>query len=317
MQRTESQRVTRLAPSPTGALHLGNARTFMLNWALARQQGWRILLRIEDLDSPRLKAGADAGAIEDLRWLGMDWDEQAPHQRSDLSPYRTALDALRTAGLTYPCQCTRRDIVQAQSAPHGAEHELRYPGTCRDLDAAAQLQGPAVAWRLRVPAETLQFEDQICGQQTVNVQDQVGDFVVQSKAGLPAYQLAVAVDDARQGVSDVVRGDDLLRSTARQMWLYRFLQLGPRPRYWHVPLVLGPDGRRLAKRHGDTRLAWYRQQGTCAHRVIGLLARWCGLVDERVTMDAAQFLDCFSIDRLPRSAMTFTAEDHAWLTATG
>ena len=151
--------VTRLAPSPTGALHLGNARTFLINWAMARQAGERIVLRIEDLDGPRVKAGADAGAIEIMQWLGMDWDEGPCYQRADLSAYQQALDELKNAGLVYPCKCTRRDIEQAQSAPNAGDHELRYPGICKDLnrnlsdDISHKLcdQSGDYAWRLRVP----------------------------------------------------------------------------------------------------------------------------------------------------------------------
>ena len=310
-----NRRVTRLAPSPTGALHLGNARTFVINWALARRNDWRVILRIEDLDGPRVKPGADAEAVEDLRWLGLDWDEQAPHQRSDLSPYVAAFDLLKDKGLVYPCTCTRSEIVRAQSAPHGDEHELRYPGTCRDCDD--DRGDSAAAWRVRVPDEAIDFEDEVCGRQCVNVQQQVGDFVVVAKAGLPAYQLAVVVDDARQAVTDVLRGDDLLRSTGRQMWLYRMLDLTPLPRYWHVPLVLGPDGRRLAKRHGDTRVAWYRRQGAPPERVIGLMAHWCGLTAEPEPMRATEFCDRFSLGHVPAGPVTFTPEHHAWLLAAG
>jgi glutamyl-tRNA synthetase len=302
--------VTRLAPSPTGALHLGNARTFVLNWVIARQHGWRIVMRIEDLDTPRTKAGTDQQAIEDLQWLGMDWDETAPHQLDDLTPYRDALSELEQRGLTYPCTCLRSDIRSAQSAPHGDEHELHYPGTCRGR-AKPQAAGSAI--RVMIPDEEIEFTDALHGVQTFNVQHHVGDFVVQSKAGLPAYQLAVVVDDARQGVTDVVRGDDLLSSTARQLWLYRLLDLPPPPGWLHLPLVLGPDGRRLAKRHGDTRVAACRAAGVNARRVIGLIAHWSGATDTRCEMTIDELVDVFSLDALPRGEVTFTADEHAWL----
>jgi glutamyl-tRNA synthetase len=171
---------------------------------------------------------------------------------------------------------------------------------------------------LRVPDEELAFDDQFCGRHCVNVQRQVGDFIVIAKAGLPAYQLAVVVDDARQSVTDIVRGDDLLRSTGRQLWLYRLLGLTPLPSYWHVPLVLGPDGKRLAKRHGDTRVAWYRDHGVMPERIVGLMAYWYDLVDSPVPMNSQEFLKLFSqaqVTRIPTEPITFTAKDHSWLTA--
>jgi len=312
-----SAAVTRLAPSPTGALHLGNARTFCANWALARQRGWRIVMRIEDLDGPRVKDGADREALEDLKWLGLDWDEGPLWQRSDLAPYREALDRLRRKGLTYPCTCTRRQIVSALSAPHADEHELRYPGTCRppasgDCPPPAAADAPA-AQRLLVPDEVVHFTDQVLGDHAVNVQQQVGDFVVGTKVGLPSYQLAVVVDDARQGVTDVVRGDDLLSSTARQRWLYRLLDLTAPPRTWHLPLVVGPDGHRLAKRHGDTRVRLYRQAGVDPRRVLGLIGFWCGLLDRPRPIEAGRLRDQLCLERMPRQSVTFQPEDHAWL----
>lgn len=328
---------TRLAPSPTGALHLGNARTFLINWSLARAHGWRVVLRIEDLDTPRVKAGAAEQAIEDLRWLGVDWDEGPYTQRADMTPYREAIESLRARGLVYPCVCTRTDIAAAQSAPHGDERELRYPGTCRGRETAVVAAQGGVnsrssdspltaalspkgegdetpALRVVVPDEDVEITDMIAGPQRVNVQRHVGDFVVATKAGMPSYQLAVVVDDARQGVTDVVRGDDLIASAARQVILYRLLGMARRiPRYWHVPLVLGQDGRRLAKRHGDSRLATYRARGVCAERVVGLLARWSGVADARVEMSAAEFLSRFDVAKLSRFPVTMTAEDEAWL----
>lgn len=311
-----------MAPSPTGALHLGNARTFLINWAMARQQGWRILLRVEDLDGPRIKPEAAQQAVDILRWLGVDWDEGPVYQSHDLEPYFQAMESLRSRGLIYPCRCSRREIELAQSAPHEDEHELRYPGTCRGDGGASraawsmtkiEARGAGPAWRVRIPDEPVAFCDAVHGEQVFNVQQQVGDFVVATRNGLPAYQLAVVVDDARQGVTDVVRGDDLLASTARQIWLYRILGLGEPPRYTHLPLVLGPDGRRLAKRHGDTRLTAYQARGVPAKRIVGLIAYWSGVQPRREPMSAEAFAQAFALDRLPRRPITFTPEDEAWL----
>ncbi len=314
--------VTRLAPSPTGALHLGNARSFLVNWALAKQHGWRIVLRIEDLDGPRIKDHADTLAIDLLGWLGMDWDDGPYYQANDLAPYHAALCRLMEQGLIYPCTCSRKDIQDAQSAPHDDGHELRYPGTCRPTpdddkasDCAELLKDSRQAWRLIVPDDEVRFVDRLHGPQSVDVHGQVGDFIVASKAGLPAYQLAVVIDDARQGVTRVVRGDDLLRSTGRQLLLYRLLGLEPVPQYTHLPLVLGHDGRRLAKRHGDTRLDHYRERGVPAKRIIGLLAYWSGVAFGRGEMDARAFCEGFNLDRLKREPVTFTREDEAWLLA--
>ena len=326
---TDPTPTTRLAPSPTGALHLGNARTFLINWVIARQRGQRVVLRIEDLDGPRIKPEATRQCIETLRWLGLDWDGEVMCQSTDLSPYHDALKQLQRGGRIYPCRCTRKEIRQAQSAPHGDEHEVRYPGTCRPeasfefqvsgfklADAALLEADETIAWRVHIPDKPITFVDALHGEQTVNVQRHVGDFVVATKAGLPAYQLAIVVDDARQGVTEIVRGDDLLESTARQLWLYRMLGLTPLPHYTHLPLVLGADGRRLAKRHGDTRMLRYREAGVPAERVVGLLAWWSGVSEARTTMSAREFAERFDLARLPRERVTFSEEDEAWLTPT-
>ncbi|MEM8864871.1 MAG: tRNA glutamyl-Q(34) synthetase GluQRS [Planctomycetota bacterium] len=310
-------RTTRLAPSPTGALHLGNARTFLINWAMARQAGWRILLRIEDLDGPRIKAGAAELAIDVLRWLGLDWDEGPLYQSHDLTPYEQALATLADAGEAYPCRCTRSQIAAAAlSAPHAADHDLRYPGTCRPAERRPMEFGTVdkgnTAWRLRAPNVEAQFEDEFVGPYRHNLQQSVGDFVIATKAGLPSYQLAVVVDDARQGVTDVVRGDDLLLSTPRQQLLYERLELGEPPRRYHLPMVIGEDGRRLAKRHGDTRVDHYRQRGVAPERVLGLLAEWCGL-GQREPITAETFLQQFDLAKLPREEIVFTAADDRWL----
>jgi glutamyl-tRNA synthetase len=308
---------TRLAPSPTGALHLGNARSFLVNWALARQQGWEIVLRVEDLDGPRVKAGASEEAIDVLRWLGIDWDAGPFTQRSDLSPYREALERLAAHGDIYPCRCTRKEIEAASlSAPHGDEHELRYPGTCRPATPTPlppeTLGQSGVAWRLLVPEGTTTFVDHVADEHQHDVSATSGDFLVATKEGLPSYQLAVVVDDARQGIDRIVRGDDLLGSTHRQLLLQQRLGVGPPPEYYHLPLVIGEDGRRLAKRHGDSRMSHYRELGVMPERIIGLLAEWCGL-GERREQTAAEFLAAFALDSLPHKPITFTAADDAWL----
>jgi glutamyl-tRNA synthetase len=300
---------------------LGNARTFLINWALARQRGWTISLRIEDLDGPRVKPEAARAAIDDLRWLGIDWDEGPVYQSHNLNPYRSALKKIADRGLAYPCDCTRQQIQAATlSAPHGEDHELRYPGTCRPVDRINVEQRPLTdadlqqAWRLRVPDGLFSVADQFGGERSFDVQRTIGDFLIWTKQGLPSYQLAVVVDDARQGIDQIVRGDDLWSSAARQQLLYDSLELEPRPEYFHLPLVLGPDGKRLAKRHGDSRIASYRRHGVSAERVIGLLARWSG-INEGTEMSAADFRDSFRLDRLPASPVTFRPDDDAWLSS--
>ena len=320
-QVAQPSEVTRLAPSPTGALHLGNARTFLINWALARQNGWRVLMRLEDLDGPRVKPEASLAAIDTLRWLGLDWDGEPVYQSHDLAPYREALHQLRRKGEIYPCKCTRKDLQTAQSAPHADDHELRYPGNCRPAPSSppidpdkAILEESNQSWRVHVPDLDIPFRDTFFGEQSYNVQQQVGDFIVASKQGLPAYQLAVVVDDARQGVTQVVRGDDLLGSTSRQVYLYQALGLSPLPTYTHLPLVLGPDGRRLAKRHGDTRISTFREQGVSSERIVGLLAHWSGIGHTREPMSAREFADRLCLGDVPHHPITMTKEDQDWLT---
>ena len=310
---------TRLAPSPTGALHRGKARSIRVNWARARQQGLEIILRVEDLDGPRVKAGASEEAIDVLQWLGIDWDAGPFTQRSDLAPYRAALERLAAEGDVYPCRCTRKEIEAASlSAPHGDEHELRYPGTCRPATPTplppAALDQPGVAWRLRVPDGPTTFVDHFAGEHTHDIAATTGDFLVATKEGLPSYQLAVVVDDARQGIDRIVRGDDLLGSTHRQLLLQQRLGIAPPPEYYHIPLVIGEDGRRLAKRHGDSRISHYRRLGATPERLIGLLAEWCGLGPRR-EQTATEFLAAFDLANLTQGPITFTTEDDAWLRA--
>jgi glutamyl-tRNA synthetase len=310
-----TNRISRLAPSPTGALHLGNARTFLINWALARRHGWRLLLRIEDLNGPRIKREATQQALDILAWLGLDYDGPILRQSDDLHPYRRAMRILAERGHVYACSLTRKQIEQAASAPHADYRELRFPPELRPQEEQIRrFEREDTSYRFLTADKAIRIDDVFAGPSVHRPLDEVGDFVVWTRAGVPAYQLAVVVDDARQGVTDVVRGDDLLSSAARQTMLYEALDRRP-PRFCHLPLVVGPDGRRLAKRHGDTRLETYRAAGVHAERLVGLLGAWSGLIDQPTEMTAVDFRDRFLLDRLPRNPITFTTEDHEWLLA--
>ncbi|MFO0914028.1 MAG: tRNA glutamyl-Q(34) synthetase GluQRS [Pirellulales bacterium] len=293
----------RLAPSPTGAQHFGNARTFLLAWLSLRSQQGRVILRIEDIDSPRVKPWAQQQAIDDLRWLGLDWDE-GPDVGGPHAPYvqteRRALyeDALRTLQLAdgvYPCVCSRSDVAAAASAPHEGGEGPIYPRTCQAHTAATaeQLGGQPYAWRLRTDDRLLSWNDLVQGGQSGHVASELGDFIVAKADGSPAYQLAVVVDDHAMGITEVVRGSDLMPSTLRQLFLFDQWGWEP-PRYGHVPLVVGPDGRRLAKRHGDTRLSTLRAAGGSAERLIGLLAWSAGLLDRPEPVTAHELLCDFA-----------------------
>jgi glutamyl-tRNA synthetase len=297
----------RLAPSPTGSLHIGNARTFLWAWLSARKSGGRVVLRVEDLEKP-----AGPGVLEemlsDLWWMGFDWDEGPAWDGSvertfrktgkadvaETGPngpyiqslrrdfYVSSFETLRRRDLIYPCVCSREDILSSQSAPHDGEKGLRYPGTCRERfgsfeEAAAFLKGsrPPV-WRFRARGGSVPFDDLLSGRHGIDVSSDCGDFVAFKSPGQPSYQVAVVLDDAAMSVTEVVRGDDLIPSTGRQILVHEALGTAL-PRYGHVPLVVGPDGKRLAKRHGDARISALRKQGVPAGRLMAGLARWSGL----------------------------------------
>lgn len=307
--------VGRLAPSPTGHLHLGHARSFLLAWWHARSRGGRVVLRIEDLDVERARPEFVEATIADLRWLGIDWDGEPLVQSSGESAIADAAANLLARGLAYPCTCTRREIQSAASAPHAGESGPRYPGTCRgrwtSIEAAESATGRAPALRFVVREGPVEIVDELQGTRTYDVARDVGDFPIYRRARSPAYQLAVVVDDARQGVTEIVRGDDLLESAARQALLQDALGL-PRPRWWHVPLVTDATGRRLAKRSDDVSLASLRAAGTDARIVVGWVGRRSGIADARPG-HAEEFVSRFSMENLPREAVAVGLRDWAEL----
>jgi len=314
-----AEHVTRLAPSPTGALHLGNARTFLVNYLLARQRGWRVRMRVEDLDGPRVKPGAAEQMLDELAWLGLEWTGPVVRQTEQSAAYEAALHRLVEGGWAYPCTCSRRDIQLAASAPHAEDAVAAYPGTCRgrfaSAEDAARRSGRPVAWRVKAPDTPVSFVDEFAGPRTFDLSRLCGDFVIFRGEGTAAYQLAVVVDDAETGVDAIVRGDDLLDSAARQVHLRRLLHLTPGPAYWHLPLIVGPDGRRLAKRHGDTRLATYRARGVPPERICGLLGMWSGILDRPREATIGELLARFDLTRLPKDPIAFTPADERFLGA--
>jgi glutamyl-tRNA synthetase len=299
----------RYAPSPTGPLHLGNLRTALLAWCFARSGSGRFLLRIEDLDRQRSRPEHEAAMLADLARLGIDWDGAPARQSEQLERHRAAFEALRSSGRTYRCWCTRAEIREAAQAPHrqpGAPGagEGFYPGTCRALPAreraARERAGRPAAWRLDARAERVAFEDRLSGAAAAVVDDFVlwrGDPL--GTGGGPAYNLAVVVDDAAAGIGEVVRGDDLLETTPRQVLLARLLGL-PVPRYAHVPLVLGADGQRLAKRHGSVTLDQRLALGESIATVVGWMASSVGLASPGSALSAGELLNTFDPAQLRR-----------------
>jgi glutamyl-tRNA synthetase len=286
----------RFAPSPTGPLHLGSLRTALAAWLFARSQSSPFFLRIEDLDPQRSKPEFESAQIADLQALGVDWDGPVLRQSERLNIYHQAIDCLEAAGRLYPCFCTRAEIRNAASAPHNDLPEGAYPGTCRRLSSLERqrqvAEGRPHALRVDAGAVRVEFEDRIVGL----CSGVVDDFVVRRTDGAPAYQLAVVVDDAAQGVEEVVRGADLAESTPRQILLTRLLDL-PTPRHAHVPLVLGPDGARLAKRHGAVTMADRRES---ADALLAWLARSLGQAEGRDRIAAAsELLEGFDPGRIP------------------
>jgi glutamyl-tRNA synthetase len=300
----------RYAPSPTGDLHLGNVRTALLAWLFTRRAGGAFVLRVEDLDQARVRPGAIAQTLEDLRWLGLDWDEGpdcggpfGPYLQSERQAiYHGYLARLRAAGLIYPCYCSRAEVALSASAPQGASGDgPRYPGTCRNLSAAErrarEAEGRRPCLRFRAPDRVIEFVDLVAGPVMQNVAQNVGDFIVSRSDGIPAYQFAVVVDDALMQITQVVRGADLLNSTARQLALFEALGFGV-PRFGHVPLVVDAQGVRLAKRERAVGVGALRAAGVAVEHVVSALAASCGLCEPGEALSVCDLLASFAPERL-------------------
>ena len=290
--------VGRFAPTPSGRMHLGNVFAAMLAWLSVRSQQGKMVLRMEDLDTQRTSSEYAEVLRKDLTWLGLDWDEETPPQSRRTDVYDRYFDKLREAELLYPCYCTRSQL-HSVNAPHLADGTYVYPGTCRDLTEAPAGRQPS--WRVRVPDRVWQLRDLVQGDYRENLLTDCGDFVVRRADGVYVYQLAVTVDDGEAGVTEVVRGMDLLSSAPRQMYLQELFGFA-HPVYAHVPMLVAPDGRRLSKRDRDLDLG--QLQKTCtAPQLLGILAFAAGLTDRQIPISARELVDLFSWDKLRRESI--------------
>ena len=290
----------RFAPSPSGRMHLGNLWSALLAWLSARSQGGEMVLRLEDLDPDRCTRAWCDQVMRDLEWLGLTWDNKPVYQSERTAVYAEAFHALEERGLIYPCYCTRAERLAA-SAPHRSDGQTIYDGRCSRLteaerEALSQTRRPA--WRVKVGQESITFCDFLYGEYKEDLKTDCGDFILRRSDGVYAYQLAVVADDAAMGVTQVVRGSDLLSSTPRQIYLQRLLGL-PEPEYGHVPLLLAADGRRLAKRDRDQELGEL-QSGYTAPELLGHLAHLAGLIPEPAPITAQQLVPLFSWEKLTR-----------------
>ena len=295
----------RFAPTPSGRMHLGNVFSALMAWLSVRSKGGALLLRIEDLDTMRCPRENEALLREDLTWLGLDWDAEQPRQSEKTEYYEEILCKLKEAGQVFPCWCTRGDLKNAPNAPHASDGHPIYPGTCRDLTDAQRAEKAAERpplWRLRVPEETVSFTDGHYGEYSEDLASECGDFILRRADGVFAYQLAVVADDIQAGVTEVVRGRDLISSTPRQLYLYRLLGAVP-PRYYHVPLLTAPDGRRLSKRDRDLDLGGLRER-YAPEEIIGALGHAAGLTEEYRPCSPAGLIPLFAWDKVPREDIT-------------
>ncbi len=301
----------RLAPSPTGDMHVGNASSALLAWLSVRARSGVLVMRVEDLDQPRVREGSAGRILEDLEWLGLDWDEGPVAQSDRFHLYDAAFMELKRAGRVYPCFCSRKDMAAAARAPQEPGDELPYPGTCRDLPRGPSgdriARGDRHVWRFRVEtAHAPVFHDLVCGDRGGPGTAPPGDFIVRRFDGTASYQLAVTVDDKEMRISEVVRGDDLLLSSARQILLFHALG-GEPPAYGHVPLILGRDGARLSKRHRGVTLRELREDGWSAERLTGEIAGMLGIRPGADPVPASALVERFRLEAVQpnRSGIRF------------
>ena len=293
--------VGRFAPTPSGRMHLGNVFAALVAWLSVRKDGGRMVLRMEDLDTQRTSAEFAEVLRDDLQWLGLDWDEETQPQSQRSEIYREYFEKLEAMELLYPCYCTRSQL-HSVNAPHLSDGTYVYTGTCRNLSEAQRLAyDRAPAWRVKVPDQEWTVEDKIQGVYQENLATHCGDFVVRRADGVYVYQLAVTVDDALAGVTQVVRGTDLLSSAPRQMYLQSLWGF-QHPEYAHVPMLLAPDGRRLSKRDKDLDLGYLRTH-TTAEKLIGVLAHSAGLLDSPTPISAKELANQFSFEKIRGDAI--------------
>ena len=291
--------VGRFAPTPSGRMHLGNVFSALMAWASVRSQNGSLILRVEDLDIRAHNPQYTSLLLDDLQWLGLTWDKGPYYQSKRTELYQEALSDLRQQGLLYPCFCSRADLHAAQ-APHASDGTYVYARTCRNLSKSEReelAKHKIPATRIRVPNKTYAFEDKVYGQTSQNLFKLCGDFIVQRADEIFAYQLAVVVDDADMGITEVVRGSDLLSSTPRQLYLQDVLGLSHLT-YAHLPLLVAPDGRRLSKRNHDLDLGVLRSQGKTPEEILGFLAYCVGLTEENEPLSAVQIANRFSWETL-------------------
>ena len=308
----------RFAPTPSGDMHLGNAKIALLSWLQIRSAGGEFVLRIEDIDTQRSKPKITDRIISDLKWLGLDWDEgpelggaHGPYWQSErLELYHAALSKLQEMGRLYPCYCSRAELLAVADAPHGLSSEgAAYAGTCRFLSEAERIEkakSKTPSLRFALGEDAISFEDGIFGPQS-SPPGSGGDFIVRRADGMYSYQLAVTVDDALMGITDVLRGADLLDSTPRQLQLYRALELTP-PNFAHAPLLLGEDGHRLAKRHGDLGISALRMAGAKPEAIIGWLAYISGIIDMPEPVQPYELASSFSLPHISHQPFILTGQ---------
>ena len=310
--------ITRFAPSPTGALHLGNARTFLISWLRARSRGGSILMRMEDLDHPRVKREKIAQVYDDLKWLGLDWDGEVIVQSERTESYLAEFEKLRLLGKLYKCFCSRSDIKNAQSAPNLGD-DLVYLNKCRPQNKSNVVisENSKGAWRFNIgDTSELIYQDNFMGEQKVDLSKSSGDFVIcrEENTGIMkiSYQLACVIDDHYSGITEVIRADDLVNSTFRQIELYKALGYKI-PEFLHLPLVVGEDGRRLAKRHGDSRISCLKRNRVSPKKILGWLGWSCGFCQKGVELELKDLLELFNLELIPRGKVVVGSSDLKYL----